>query len=97
MINQAEEAAKKGHAQVLADVKAAEAAAVEAGKAAVEAATAKARQTVHDQQVQLDAKAVAAAEALAKETEKKKATMRAGAEQRLEKAASLIVERIVNG
>lgn len=97
MINQAEEAAKKGHAQTIADAKAAEAAAVEAGKAAVDAAAAKARQQVHDQQVRLDAKAVAAAEALAGETEKKKAAMRAGAEQRLDKAASLIVERIVNG
>ena len=97
VINQAEEAAKRGHAQVLADAKAAEAAALAEGKAAVEAAVAKARQEVHDQQVQMDAKAVAAAKALAGETEQKTAAMRSGAEGRLNKAASLIVERIVNG
>lgn len=97
MINQAEENAKKGRAQALADAKAAEAAAVADGKAAVEAAVARARQEVHDKQVQMDAAAVAAAEALAKETENKKAAMRACAEGRLDKAASLIVERIVNG
>lgn len=97
MISQAEESAKKGRAQVLTDAKAAEAAAVTEGKAAVEAAVAKARQEVHDKLVKMETDAAASAEALAKETENKKAAMRAGAEGRLEKAASLIVERIVNG
>lgn len=96
MINQAEESAKKGRAQVLTDSKAAETAAVEAGKAAVEAAVAEARQKVQDMQSQLDAKATAAANALAKENENQKAAMRACAEGRLEQAAALIVERIVN-
>ncbi len=95
MINQAEESAKKGRAQVLTDSKAAEAAAVEAGKAAVEAAVAEARQKVQDMQSQLGAKATAAANALAKENENQKAAMRACAEGRLEQAAALIVERIV--
>ena len=97
MINQAEESAKKGRAQVLADSKAAEAAAVESGKAAVEAALAEARQSVQDMQTQLGEKATAAAKALASETENQKAAMRACAEGRLDKAAALIVERIVNG
>ena len=57
----------------------------------------KARQEVHDKQVQTDAKAVAAAEALAGETEQQAAKLRQAAEGRLDKAASLIVERIVNG
>jgi len=97
VITQAEETAKQGHAQAVADAKAAQSAAEVAGKAAVEAAAAKARQEVHDKQVQTDAKAVAAAEALAGETKKQVAAMRQSAEGRLEKAASLIVERIVNG
>lgn len=96
-INQAEEAAKKGRAQVIADAKAAEAAAVEAGKAAVEAAVVNARQQVQDMQAELEAKANAAAEVLASETENRKAAMRACAEGKLDQAAALIVERIVNG
>ena len=97
MINQAEESAKKGRAQAVADAKAAEAAAVEAGKAAVEAAVAQARQTVQEMHEQLDAKASAAAAALAADTENQKAAMRACAEGKLDQAAALIVERIVNG
>jgi len=97
MINQAEESAKAGRAQVLAEAKAAEAAAVEAGKAAVEAAVAKARQQVQDMQADLEANANKAAEGLAGETENQKAAMRACAEGKLDQAAALIVERIVNG
>ena len=58
---------------------------------------AEAKKQVQDQQVLLDAEAAKAAEALAKETEQNKAALRAGAEGRLDQAASLIVERIVNG
>ena len=97
MINKAEESAKMGRAQVLADSKAAETAAVEAGKAAVEAAVAKARQQVQDLQADLEAKANAAAEGLAGDIENQKAAMRACAEGKLDQAAALIVERIVNG
>jgi len=97
MINRAEESAKTGRAQVLAEAKAAEAAAVEAGKAAVEAAVAKARQEVQAMQAELTAKATAAADVLAGETENQKAAMRACAEGKLDQAAALIVERIVNG
>lgn len=97
VINQAEESAKQSHMQALADAKAAQAAAEAAGKATVEAAADKARQEVHDKQIQTDAAATRAAEALAVETEKQKTEMRQRAEGRLEKAASLIVERIVNG
>lgn len=97
MINQAEESAKKGRAQAIADAKAAEAAAVEAGKAAVEAAVAQARQQVQDLQTQLEAEAKAATAALCAETENQKAAMRACAEGKLDQAAALIVERIVNG
>ena len=96
-INLAEESAKKGRAQVIADSKAAEAAAVEAGKAAVEAAVANARQQVQALQAEAEAKATAKANALAGETENQKAAMRACAEGKLEQAAALIVERIVNG
>jgi hypothetical protein len=45
----------------------------------------------------MEAEATAAAQVLAGETEKQKAAMRAAAEQKLDEAAALIVERIVNG
>ena len=45
---------------------------------------------------QADEKAMTEAEGLSKETENKKAALRAKAEARLEKAAALVVERIVN-
>lgn len=97
MINRAEESAKLSRVQAIADAKAAEAAAVEAGKAAVEAAVAKARQQVQDMQADLEANAKKAADGLAGETENQKAAMRACAEGKLDQAAALIVERIVNG
>jgi hypothetical protein len=48
-------------------------------------------------QADLEAKAKQAAEGLAGETENQKAAMRACAEGKLDQAAALIVERIVNG
>ena len=84
--------------QIKADAQAAAAAAVEAaqaeGKAAIEAAVGKALQTLR---AKSDEKAKADAETLAAETKNKEAAMRIKAKTNLDRAASLIVERIVNG
>lgn len=97
MISQAEETAKKERAQALTDARAAEDAAVEAGKTAVEEAADRARKEIQAKLAELEAEATAAAQMLSGETEKQKAAMRAAAEQKLDDAAALIVERIVNG
>ena len=77
--------------QIKADAQAAAAAAVEAaqaeGKAAIDAAVGKAQQELQ----------TADAETLAAETKNKEAAMRIKAKTNLDRAASLIVERIVNG
>ena len=84
--------------QIKADAQAAAAAAVEAaqaeGKAVMEAAVGKAQQTLR---AKSDEKAKADAETLAAETKNKEAAMRIKAKTNLDRAASLIVERIVNG
>lgn len=67
-----------------------------AGKLAVETACAKAESELSELNRQAGEKAKAGAGELAAELEKKRAAMRAAAESRLEKAASLVVERIVN-
>lgn len=97
MISQAEQTVKKDLAQALADARAAEDAAVEAGKAAVEEAAVRAKKEIQAKLAELEAEAAAAAEMLAGETEKQKAAMRTAAERKLDDAAALIVERIVNG
>ena len=93
-ISDAENRAK----QIKADAQAAAAAAVEAaqaeGKAAIEAAVGKAQQTLL---AKSDEKAKADAETLAAEIKNKEAAMRIKAKTNLDRAASLIVERIVNG
>jgi len=66
------------------------------GKAAVEAACFKADDEVAELRKQADEKAAADAKELVSGNENKKAAMRAKAEARLEKAAALVVERIVN-
>lgn len=66
------------------------------GKAAVEAACFKADDEVAELRKRTDKKAAEDAEEIASGSENKKAAMRAKAESRLEKAAALVVERIVN-
>ena len=75
--------------QMLADAEA-------AGKAAVEAAAAKAESELVELRRQSDEKAVKAANELSHELENKKAALRAKAETKLDQAAKLVVERIVN-
>ena len=86
--------------QIKADAQAAAAAAVEAaqaeGKAAIEA-VGKAQQELQTLRAKSDEKAKADAETLAAEIKNKEAAMRIKAKTNLDRAASLIVERIVNG
>lgn len=67
-----------------------------AGKAAVAAAGVKAEAELRELSAQTEEKAREEALALANELENKKATLKARGEARLEKAAALVVERIVN-
>ena len=67
-----------------------------AGKLAVDAAAAKAAEELAELSRQVDDKARAQAEAYAAELENKKAALRARAGGKLDRAAALVVERIVN-
>ena len=67
-----------------------------AGKLAVDAAAAKAAEELAELSRQVDDKARAQAEAYAAELENKKAALRAKAGGKLDQAAALVVERIVN-
>ena len=96
-ISEAEENAKRMKAEALAAAKAAEAAAQAEGRAAVEAAEKKAAAELAELRSKSDEKAKEDARQLASDTENRKAAMRARADARLEKAAALIVERVVNG
>jgi vacuolar-type H+-ATPase subunit H len=96
-ISEAEENARRMKAQAALDAKAAEAAAAAEGRETMAAAAAKAAEEIRLSRQSSDAQAMAAAENLAAETENRKAAMLARAGGRLDKAASLIVERIVNG
>ena len=66
------------------------------GKAAVDAALEKAREELRTLRSKSDEKATQDAEALAATTKDREAVMRSRAEAKLDQAASLIVERIVN-
>ncbi|NCB51743.1 MAG: hypothetical protein EOM54_07680 [Clostridia bacterium] len=96
-ISEAEENAKRSKAQALVDSRAAEAAAEAEGRASIAAAVKKAENELRESLDKADAEAISAAKQMADDTENKIAAMRASAEGRLDKAASLIVERIVNG
>ena len=67
-----------------------------AGNAALDAAAAKADSELAELRRQADEKAMDAAGGLSKQLETTKAELRKKAEGKLEKAATLIVERIVN-
>ena len=72
------------------------AAAENAGKLAVDAAVVKADSEIQELRRQAEEQAKALAEELSVEAAKKKAALRADAQAKLEKAAALVVERIVN-
>ncbi len=75
--------------QLIADAQA-------AGKAAVEAAISRADGELEQLKARAGEKSRADAEALARELDKEKAALLARAESRLDRAASFVVERIVN-
>ena len=96
-INEAEEKAKKLKTDAVADAKKAVKDAESKGLAEIEAAVKKADDELKELIRKADAKAAEDAEKLSGDTETKKAVMRARAEKMVEKAALLVVERIVNG
>ena len=96
-IAQAEDAAKTAvqYAQAQANKMIAEARAEE--KTTLEAALAKAENELRVLKEKSDEKSIEDAKRLRKTLETKKAVLRAGAEARLDAAAKLVAERIVNG
>ena len=95
-IAQAEAQAKNAVAGAEARAKQLAADAESAGKLAVEATVQKAEAELTELGRQVDEKAQAQAESLAAELENQKAVLRAKAEGKLDAAAALVVERIVN-
>ena len=67
------------------------------GRAAVTAAGEKAERELTELKKQVGSKAVAEAGRLSESTENSKAELRARAEKQIDRAADLVVERIVNG
>ena len=96
-ISEAEESAKRMKAEALSAAKAAQAAAQAEGRTALAEAEKKAAAELAELRSKSDEKAKEDARQLASDTENRKAAMRARADARLEKAAALIVERVVNG
>lgn len=96
-ISRAEEQAKKIKSDAAAEVKRKLKQTEDAGCYAVKAAREKAAYELEVLNQKANEKAAADAAELARSTENKKAAMRARAESRMDGAAALIVERIVNG
>ena len=94
-ITEAEEAARRLKAEAAAEAKRMIGEAKAAGQEALDAAEKKANEELRELRAKADEKATADAKELAAGTENKKAAMRVKAESRLDKAAQLIVERIV--
>ena len=95
-ISEAEEKAKTIRAEAAADVKRMLAEAEAAGKAAVAAAEKKAAGELATLSKKADEKAVESAKTLASENDEVKDRLRPQAEANMDRAVSLIVERIVN-
>ncbi len=96
IIGQAEEKANKARNDAAVASKNAISEAEAAGRQAVEQAVSKANDELRDLMRKADEKAKSQAQALASTTENKMASMRVRAEGNLDKAAALVVERIVN-
>ncbi len=95
-VTQAESEAKTAVANAELKAKQMLADAQSAGRLAVETAVSKAEGELQELNRQAGEKAVAATQTLTAELSNKKAALRAKAEARLEEAATLVVERIVN-
>lgn len=96
VITQAEEAAGRIEFDATAAAKQRIADAGKAGEAAVKAAHLKAEKELEQSRFELEQHGKEDSMAKARETESQKTQLRARAEQRLDQAAQLIVERIVN-
>ena len=96
-IAQAEDAAKVAVQYAQAQAKQMLADAETEGKAEIDAAVARAEKELRALRQKSDAKSVEDAKKLLNELETKKAVLQAGAEAKLDAAASLVTERIVKG
>lgn len=96
VISQAEEKAKQAKADAVLASKKTISEAEAAGRQVLEQAKAKAAQELEELEKRANDNALEQAKELAASTENKMASMRVRAESSLEKAADLIVERIVN-
>ncbi|MEF9970926.1 MAG: hypothetical protein RRY47_01200 [Oscillospiraceae bacterium] len=94
-ISEAEEAAKKAKAEATVAAKKTIEQAGEAGKAAVENAKKKAEDELLELRKKANEKARAEATELARNTENRKAAMLVKANSKFDKAAALVIERIV--
>ncbi|MBR0393112.1 MAG: hypothetical protein IJK38_12400 [Oscillospiraceae bacterium] len=96
-IAQAEDAAKVAVQYAQAQAKQMLADAESEGKAEIEAAVARAEKELRVLRQKSDVKSVEDAKKLLNELETKKAVLQAGAEAKLDAAASLVAERVVKG
>ena len=96
-IAQAEDAAKVAVQYAQAQAKQMLADAESEGKAEIDAAVARAEKELRVLRQKSDAKSVEDAKKLLNELETKKAVLQAGAEAKLNTAASLVAERVVKG
>ena len=96
-IAQAEDAAKVAVQYAQAQAKQMLADAEAEGKAEIDAAVARAEKELRALRQKSDAKSVEDAKKLLKELETKKAVLQAGAEAKLDAAASLVAERVIKG
>ena len=96
-IAQAEDAAKVAVQYAQAQAKQMLADAESEGKAEIEAAVARAEKELRVLRQKSDVKSVEDAKKLLNELETKKAVLQAGAEAKLDAAASLVAERLVKG
>ncbi len=96
-IAQAEDAAKVAVQYAQAQAKQMIADAEAEGKAVIDAAVARAEKELRALRQKSDAKSVEDAKKLLNELETKKAVLQAGAEAKLDAAASLVAERVMKG
>lgn len=97
MVTQAEQDAKARKVQAAADARKLVADAEKAGRQSVADALAKAKAEAAEQMAQAEQKAASARAKIIRETEGTCDQLRAEAQVKLEKAASLIVRRVVEG
>lgn len=95
IISAAEDAAKRRKAEASAEIKQALSDAEAAGQATIAAAKTKAAAELRNQREQAEAKAARETADTASNTQNRMASLRIKAEGRLDRAAALIVERIV--